>query len=201
MNVKCLSLAFVAFIALNTPSSAVSLVTNGGFETGDFTGWTGGLPDNFVASGNASFVHTGNNGVAFGSAESLSDLSQSLTTVIGTTYDVTFWLNSNGVTPNEVKVTWGGLTIFDQTNITASGWTQYSFLETATSTSTLLDFGLRQDSFYSGLDDISVTSISAVPEASTWAMLLIGFAGIGFAAHRGGKLQRLRYATVANRMN
>jgi hypothetical protein len=31
---------------------------------------------------------------------------------------------------------------------------------------------------------------AGVPEPSTWAMLLIGFAGIGFAGHRRSKLLR-----------
>jgi hypothetical protein len=35
-------------------------------------------------------------------------------------------------------------------------------------------------------------SISSVPESSTWAMLLIGFAGIGFAAY----LKRRQYTFV-----
>ncbi len=30
-------------------------------------------------------------------------------------------------------------------------------------------------------------SYSAVPEASTWAMMLFGFAGLGFAGYRGAK--------------
>ena len=30
----------------------------------------------------------------------------------------------------------------------------------------------------------STLSISEVPEASTWAMMLIGFAGLGFAGYR-----------------
>jgi hypothetical protein len=30
----------------------------------------------------------------------------------------------------------------------------------------------------------SITSISAVPEPSTWAMMILGFAGIGFMAYR-----------------
>jgi hypothetical protein len=34
---------------------------------------------------------------------------------------------------------------------------------------------------------VTVATVSAVPEPSTWAMMLIGFAGIGFAAYRGGK--------------
>jgi hypothetical protein len=193
MRLKLISLAFFASMALSSAGSAapVNLVTNGGFETGDFTGWTGGFPDNFVATGaaNTDFVHTGNKGVAFG-ATSLSVLSQSLTTVAGTTYDVSFWLNSNGSSFDEVKLSWGGTTIFDQTDIAADGWTRYSFVENATSNSTLLAFGLEQDSGYSGLDDIKVSA--AVPEPATWALMLLGFAGLGFAGYRRNNRMALR---------
>jgi hypothetical protein len=34
------------------------------------------------------------------------------------------------------------------------------------------------------LDTITATEISAVPEPSTWAMMILGFAGIGFMAYR-----------------
>jgi hypothetical protein len=39
----------------------------------------------------------------------------------------------------------------------------------------------------------SFTTTGAVPEPSTWAMLLMGFAGLGFAGYRGRK----RSAAVA----
>jgi phospholipase/lecithinase/hemolysin len=32
--------------------------------------------------------------------------------------------------------------------------------------------------------EFAVDALSAVPEASTWGMMLIGFAGLGFAAYR-----------------
>jgi hypothetical protein len=37
-----------------------------------------------------------------------------------------------------------------------------------------------------GLDDLSVTgpTVGAVPEPSTWAMMILGFAGIGFMVYR-----------------
>lgn len=35
-----------------------------------------------------------------------------------------------------------------------------------------------------GLTDVSITLASAVPELSTWAMMVLGFAGIGFIAYR-----------------
>jgi hypothetical protein len=182
LHAKILCLAVIAAIGFSAPSKA-ELVVNGGFEDGNFTGWTGGLPDNVVFSGapNSAFVHTGSYGVGFGST-SLSSLSQTLTTVAGTTYDVSFWINSSGLTPNEVQLFWGGSKVFQEIDIAATGWTEISLLETATTTSTVLDFELKQKSGYSGLDDVSVTT--AVPEPATWAMMLLGFAAVGFAAYR-----------------
>ena len=38
---------------------------------------------------------------------------------------------------------------------------------------------------YAALDNVNFTEFTAaVPEPSTWAMMLLGFAGIGFAAYR-----------------
>jgi hypothetical protein len=35
------------------------------------------------------------------------------------------------------------------------------------------------------VDDLSITTVArAVPEPSTWAMMILGFAGIGFMAYR-----------------
>jgi hypothetical protein len=34
------------------------------------------------------------------------------------------------------------------------------------------------------VDDLSITTAAATPETSTWAMLLLGFAGVGFMAYR-----------------
>jgi hypothetical protein len=37
--------------------------------------------------------------------------------------------------------------------------------------------------------DGNVTTL-AVPESSTWAMMLVGFAGLGFAGYHGAREQR-----------
>ncbi len=42
----------------------------------------------------------------------------------------------------------------------------------------------KGDSFNIILDNLDVTISSAVPEPSTWAMLILGFAGVGFLAYR-----------------
>ena len=75
------------------------------------------------------------------------------------------WLNNHGGTgntPNEFSVSWNGSTLFDQVNIPATaGWTNLQFVVSATGTSTLLQFGERDDNLYLGLDDVSLTPIPA----------------------------------------
>lgn len=60
---------------------------------------------------------------------------------------------------------------------------------TASTAATVISIGSIQfgsQVFMIGLDDASVTgpTVDAVPEASTWAMMLIGFAGLGYMAFR-----------------
>jgi PKD repeat protein len=138
------------------------LVANGGFETGDFTSWDlfGGDPgDNFVtASVNGISPHSGNYFAALGSSgPALSYLSQTLATTAGEPYLLSLWLNSpDGLGPNEFLVSWNGTTLFDETNLPATGWTNLQFMAPATGTSTVLEFGFRDDPSFLGLDDISV---------------------------------------------
>ncbi len=35
-----------------------------------------------------------------------------------------------------------------------------------------------------GLDNVSFDNVGAVPEPSTWAMMILGFAGVGFMTYR-----------------
>ena len=62
----------------------------------------------------------------------------------------------------------------------------------ATGDSTVLQIHGAQGPGHIYFDDVSV---SAVPEPSTWAMLLLGFAGIGFMAYRRSR-QGVRRVTI-----
>jgi hypothetical protein len=44
------------------------------------------------------------------------------------------------------------------------------------------------------LDSFTVTEIGAVPEPSTWAMMILGFAGVGFMAYRRKNKPTFRFA-------
>jgi hypothetical protein len=141
------------------------LVQNGGFETGDFTGWTqSGNPGyTTVYSGGSQFAHSGTYGARMGPVGSLGYLSQTLPTIAGQNYLLSLWLdspNTSGtLTPNEFSILWNGSKIFDQPNIAKIGWTNLQFIVTATGSSAVLQFGFRDDPYYLGLDDISVTPI------------------------------------------
>jgi PKD repeat protein len=136
----------------------LGLVVNGGFETGDFSGWTsnGNFTSTSVTNDSAS-VHSGAFGAAFGASGSLGYLAQTLPTVAGARYALSFWLNNpDGQTPNEFLVSWDGNTLLGETNLPAIGWTNVQLVVTATGTTTILQFGFQDDPSFLALDDISV---------------------------------------------
>jgi uncharacterized repeat protein (TIGR03803 family) len=138
-------------------AGASDLVVNGGFETGNFAGWTAASRD-FVTMN--SFVHSGVYGAGLGQAGSLGYLSQTLDTTPGAEYLLSFWLDSaDGQTPSEFQVSWDGVVLVDQKNLPAFGWTNLLYVATATATNTALQFGVRDDSSYLGLDDVSVAAV------------------------------------------
>jgi len=140
------------------------LVQNGGFETGSFSSWTLNANSAYnIVTSSSSFVHSGNYGAALGQSGSLGYLSQTLLTFTGQNYLLSLWLdnpnNSYGATPNQFLVQWNGTTIFNQTNLPFTAWTNLQFIVTATGSSTVLQFGFEDTPWYLGLDDISVTPV------------------------------------------
>lgn len=143
-----------------TPAPQISVaVANGGFESGSFSGWTQGGNTGFSGV-SAGYAHSGGYGAYFGPSGSLGTLSQTIPTVPGLSYVVSFWLeNPVGASPTEFKMIWNGSTMMDLVNSPATGWIKYQFTLPANSSSTVLEFDFRNDPAFFGLDDISVSPV------------------------------------------
>jgi Viral BACON domain len=137
------------------------IVLNGGFETGDFSHWTSSGNFNYCfVTGSSSYVHSGTYGAELGPAGTLGYLSQTLSTTPGGVYSLSFWvINPLAGTPNEFVASWNGSNVVDLVNLGATGWVNYQYFVQASSASTMIQFGFRNDPYYLGLDDVSVTSV------------------------------------------
>jgi hypothetical protein len=183
------AMALVASAAA-VSASAAELVANGGFETGDFSSWS--------LTGNTGFagvtnnpVHSGQYAFFDGAVGSLGVLSQTVATVAGQSYDFSFWLRSDGGTPNTFTASLGGVSLIAPlVNASAFGFTQFSGTIVAASNNASLSFSFRNDPGYWGLDDVSLTNgVGGIPEPGTWGLMLTGFLGAGAAIRANRRRQ------------
>ena len=183
-----------AALAAASPAAAQELVTNGSFESGNFSGFT--QTGNTGHTGIAAFnVTAGAHSAYFGAVGSPGGISQSLATTAGQDYRISFDLLNQGGTPSFYQILFGTNVLFTATNPASFGFTNFSTTATATGASTTLAFSFRNDPAFFYLDNISVTAIrAAVPEPATWAMMLIGFGAIGAAMRRRVATQPVRLA-------
>jgi hypothetical protein len=194
---SCLFGLAVAALAASGAQSATNLLTNGSFETGDFTGWTLVADTSFtgVLHTGASFagrIYNAEDGSYFASLGEPGDdgtLSQTFADVAGKTYESSFYFASDGNTPNDFGVTGpGGLSLPTETDV---GVQSYFFLAGSFvgSGSDTITFNFRNDPGLLSLDNVQVF---AVPEPATWAMMLVGIGGLGAV------LRSRRKAMLAN---
>ena len=194
-------LASLALTGLLATPSRGDLVVNGGFETGSFdplVDWTPQQPHDqylFVAQSQVSgygLSHSGNYfAILAGFTVPFDTITQSIATQAGEQYSFSFWLRTNGDTSShadEFKASFGSQLVLDDLSRAASDWTQYSYVVTATSSSTTLKFSGAIGNTFWALDDVSVTP-SAVPEPASLLML-----GTGVVALLGHARRRRRSA-------
>jgi hypothetical protein len=115
----------------------------------------------------------------------VSSLNQVVATTPGASYTIDFFLASGVAVPNSFLVSWGGSTIFSLQNQSGPmGYTEFTFTETASTASTLLNFGFTSSNGGWFLDDVSVNPAGVgVPDAGS-TLPLLGFASLGLAALR-----------------
>ena len=184
-----------------TSAQAVNLVTNGSFETGDLTGWTS---DSGSYNPFGTTYGTGMDGTYWhwlGGREFPVTTSQTISGLtIGVKYSVKFLMASEFDKMDSLRLTVGGNpgVLFSAPAYGGVFWDtwvaqQYDFIATATSTVLQFDtIGLNASAWDVGVDRISLEAVSgAVPEPTTWALMILGFGAIGAVA------RNRRRATVA----
>jgi hypothetical protein len=169
MKLAALSAAALLALAATSANAAVNLVSNGGFETGDLTGWSNLTPGDpvFVAPG---FPHSGTYS-AFFEQEVFSTIEQQIATIAGHTYRIEYYLASPEA-EGDFESLWDGITL-SEIHSEDFPYTLYTFDVLADDTNGTLTFkGRNLDSFF--LDDISVIDLDAVPEPASLSILAVG---------------------------
>lgn len=177
MNHRCGVVAAAAAVGFVAASSmaGVKLVTNGSFETGDFTGWTVQLAAIDSDLGVIAQPHTGDFSAIFSADGAENDaIFQTLTLEPGQEYRLDYWIQNLGVGNDFLRVSVeGGFDISDEpVGTELEVWVMRSITFMATEASAELRFEGRDNNAAFLIDDVSVTLVPT--PGSTALMSLAG---------------------------
>nr|MEA2798426.1 hypothetical protein [Phenylobacterium sp.] len=150
-----------------TTGGGPNLVVNGGFEDGPLdanapTGWTYLNVFGATAAGRVDTdqPHSGSNNYDDGAVQAYDAITQNIATIVGQTYNLSFWLMDDGELTTFQHLSTNG-------NTTGAGGDGVDLV------------------VYAGS---GVPVPGGVPEPATWALMLTGFFGAGAALRRRQKL-------------
>jgi len=181
----------VAAVTLCAASStmAQNIVQNSGFEDG-LANWTTGNmyvePNDYAHTGSSIAGSTCVGHSCVNTQGSGAYIAQTLNTVAGSSYNLGLWVSEAGYATSEMAIYWNGALVANVVNPANNNylnWVQFNYNNlVATGSATVLEIHGRHDPAAIFFDDISVTA--AVPEPSSYAMLMAGLGALSLIAKR-----------------
>ncbi len=185
-------LAVLAIGAAAASTNAQDLITNGGFETGTFAGWS--VPPLVLPPSPNPQIFTiasagGHSGLHYAelSSTQLRFISQLLTTTAGQDYELTFWLKRPDNFPDHFQVRWEGQVVYNNFFALPDGvnWHPVTVQLHSQFNGSFIEFGQEAFPFYHLIDDISVVPIPAPGAAALLGMT--GLLALGRRPRRGAQ--------------
>ncbi len=171
--------AVVLALLILSGISQADIVVNGGFETGNFTGWTLVDASGFTSI-DGTLPHSGSFAANLGASPDDGTLTQILPTTPGQSYILLYWLQNEGGVPNDFSASWDGTVIPASVIVNNDPGFEYRpfafFNLPATSSSTSLEFTFEQTPAFWHLDDVEVVPTGA-PEPTVPAFLCLAVLG------------------------
>jgi hypothetical protein len=190
---KWLATSAATLLVLAMPlaqAAATNLITNGGFETGNLSGWTktnvryGGVDASRPNSG--LYAYDPLNGAGDGT----ETISQTFSDTAGSFLTVSAWVNAFSTDPNDFfTIAFNGVSLINKSGfpVSEAGYLQYTFQVQATGSDSISISSIATPlPAHVYFDDVSVAV--AVPEPDTYAMFAAGVLLLGFVLRRQRKL-------------
>lgn len=177
---KLMAFACLA-LSIGANAESINLVTNGGFETGNLTGWSC-TTVNLCAT--TSGAHSGNYAMYGFNNDGFATLSQTISTVAGKNYDFSFYSNTSHTSAkgNILRYQIGSDPIVGVRRTSVYSPTEANYVATGTSTNINFFFETEPGAGVWRIDDVSFVSAVPIP-AAAW---LFGSAilGLGWVKRR-----------------